>query len=68
MINDEEEQVEVDLEVVDNILIYNDEELSKKDKELEKYFQLELANLNHSTSLHMEPREKLPKVKMFDEI
>ena len=43
--NDEEEQVTVDVEVVENVLINNDEELSKKDKELEQYLQLELENL-----------------------
>ena len=58
--NDEEEQVAVDVEVVENVLIKNDKELSKQDKELEQYFQLELENLNHFTSLNMEPREKLP--------
>ena len=34
--------------------------IKKKDKQLEQYFQLELENLNYSTLLHMEPREKLP--------
>ena len=46
----------------------NDEELSEKDKELERYFQSELENLNHFTLYHMETREKLPKVTMSDEI
>ena len=53
-----EEQVTVDVEVVENILINNNGELSEKDKELEWYFQSELENLNHFTLLHMEPREK----------
>ena len=66
--NDEKEQVAVDVEVVENVLINNDEELSEKDKELEQYFQVELENLNHSTLHHMKPREKLPKVTMSDEI
>ena len=66
--NDEEEQVTVDVEVVENVLINNDEELSKKDKELEQYLQLELENLNHPSLFHMEPSEKLPKVKMPDEM
>ena len=66
--NDEEEQLLVNVEVAENVLINNDEELSKKDKELEQYFQLELENLHHSTLLHMEPREKLPKVTLSDEI
>ena len=55
--NDEEEQVAVDVEVAEKVLINNNEEVSKKDKELEQCFQLELGNLNHSTLLHMEPRE-----------
>ena len=58
----------MDVEVVDNVRINNDRELSEKDKELEQYSQSELENLDHSTLLHMEPREKLPKVIMSDEI
>ena len=68
MNNDEEEQVAVDVEVVENVQINNDGELSEKDKEFERHFQSELENLNHSTLLHMEPRKKLPKVTMSDEI
>ena len=44
--NDEEKQVVVDVEVVENVLINNDQDLSEKDKE--QYFQLNLENLNHS--------------------
>ena len=58
----------VDVEAVENVLINNDEELSKKDKELEQYLQLELENLNHLSLFHMEPSEKLPKVKMPNEM
>ena len=36
--NDEEEQVAVDVEVVENVLIHNDEEVSEKDKELNDIF------------------------------
>ena len=68
MNNDEEGQVEVDAEVVENVRINNNEELSKKNKELEQYFQLVLGNLNHSISLYMKPREKLPKVNLSDDI
>ena len=68
MNNDEEDQVEVDAEVVENVRINNNEELSKKNKELEQYFQLVLGNLNHSISLYMKPREKLPKVNLSDDI
>ena len=66
--NNEEKQVAVDVEVGENIIINNNEELSENDKERERYFQSELENLNHSTLLHMEPREKLLKVTMSDEI
>ena len=66
--NHEKEQVAVDVEVVENVLRNNDEELSQKDKELERYLQSEPENLNHSTLLQMEPREKVPKVTMPDEI
>ena len=68
VINDEEQQVAVDVEVVENVLIYNDEELSENDKELKQHFQSEMENLNHSTLLHIETREKLLKVTMSDEI
>ena len=66
--NDGKEQVAMDVEVAENVLINNDEEPSENDKGLEQYFQSELENLNHSTLLHMEQREKLPKVTMSDEI
>ena len=66
--DDEEEQVTVHVKVVENVLINNDKELSEKDKELERSFQSELENLSHSTLLRIEPREKLPKVTMSDEI
>ena len=66
--NDEEEQLAVDVEVVGNVVIHSDEELSEKDKKLEQYFQSELENVNHSTLLHMEPRAKLPIVTKSDEI
>ena len=46
--NDEEKQVVVDVEVVENVLINNDQDLSEKDKELEQYFKLNLENLNRS--------------------
>ena len=36
--NDEEEQVAVDVEVVENVLIHNDEEVSENDKELNDIF------------------------------
>ena len=47
--NDDEEQVTVDVEVVENVLINNDEELSKKDKELEQYLEISsiINNLNN---------------------
>ena len=68
MNNHEQEQVAVDLEVVENVPINNNEELSEKYQEFERYFQSDLENLNHSTLPHMEPREKFPKVTMSDEI
>ena len=58
----------MNVEVVENVRINNNEELSEKDKGFERYFQSELENLNHSTLLHMEPKEKLPKVTISDEI
>ena len=66
--NDEEEQITGDGEVVENVLIHNNEELSENYKELERYFQPELEKQNYSTLVHMDPREKLLKVTMSDEI
>ena len=42
-------------------------ELTEKEKELERYFNAELEQMDHSTMLHIEPREKLPKLKMDPE-
>ena len=53
-VDDEEPGVEVQIDVA----------LTEKDKELERFFNAELEQLNHSTALQMEPREKLPKVKL----
>ena len=65
--NDEEEQEGAGVDVaIGNIQI--GVELTEKDKELEQYFIAELEKLNHSTLLHMEPREKLPKVTIDPEI
>ena len=49
--NDEEKQAAVDVEEVEYVLINDDEELSENDKELERYVQSELENLNHFTLL-----------------
>ena len=51
--DDEELGVEVQIDVA----------LTEKDKEFERFFNAELEQLNHSTALHMEPREKLPNNK-----
>ena len=65
--NDEEEQEGAGVdEAIGNIQI--GVELTEKDKELEQYFIAGLEKLNHSTLLHMEPVEKLPKVTMNPEI
>ena len=45
-----------------------EEELSEADKELERFFQTELENLNRCTMLQLELREKLPKVLLSDVI
>ena len=31
---------------------------------MERYFNSELEKLNHSTALHIDSREKLPKIKL----
>ena len=70
--NDKEEQegASVD-EAIGNIqigVVEEKERYPEKDKELEQYFIAELEKLNHATLLHMEPREKLPKVTMDPKI
>ena len=73
----EERNGDEQIDVEQNMLEADDEELgvevqidvalTEKDKELERFFNAELEQLNHSTALHMEPREKLPKVKLDTE-
>ena len=63
--NGEGEQEVIDVEEVD---IQIDEDFSEEDKELKRYFQTELEKMNHCTTLHMESREKLPKVVLTAEI
>ena len=63
--NGEGEEEVIDVEEVD---IQIDEDFSEVDKELKRYFQTELEKMNHCTTLHMESREKLPKVVMTAEI
>ncbi len=63
--NGEGEEEVIDVEEVD---IQIDEDFSKEDKELKRYFQTELEKMNHCTTLHMESREKLPKVILTAEI
>ena len=63
MRNDEDEQEIADAEeLAGDIQI--DSQLTEKDKELERFFIAELEQLEHSSLLHMEPRQALPKVKM----
>ena len=62
-IDAEQNMVEVDDEEL-GVEVQIDMALTKKDKELERSFNAELEQFNHSTVLHMEPREKLPKVKL----
>ena len=67
MRNDEDEQEIADTEeLAGDIQI--DSQLTEKDKELERFFIAELEQLEHSSLLHMEPRQALPKVKMNSEI
>ena len=65
-----DEQIDVEQNMVEaddeelGIEVQIDVALTEKDKELERFFNAELEQLNHSTALQMEPREKLPKVKL----
>ena len=64
-----DEQIDVEQNMVEaddeelGLEVQIDVALTEKDKELERFFNAELKQLNHSTALHMELREKLPKVK-----
>ena len=64
-LEDNEIEPEMDeAEVVHNMQA--EEELSEADKELERFFQTELENMNRCTMIQLEPREKLPKVLLSD--
>ena len=67
MRNDEDEQEIADAEeLAADIQI--DSQLTEKGKELERLFIAELEQLEHSSLLHVEPRQALPKVKIDSEI
>ena len=67
MRNDEDELEIADAEeLAGGIQI--DSQLTEKDKELERFLIAELEQLEHSSLLHMEPRQALTKVKMDSEI
>ena len=42
--------------------------LNEIDKDLEQYFPAQLKGMNHSTMINLEPRDKLPKVTLTDEL
>ena len=61
----EEEGLDGEVDVEDEAGLFQiDEDLTEKDKEMERFFSAELQKLQHSTMTHMEPRDKLPKVKV----
>ena len=68
-----EEPIDSDIEVIEGVIIHDiqveedeqmEEILEKDERELETLFIAELENMTHSTMLEMEPRMKLPKVKL----
>ena len=42
--------------------------LNEIDKDLEQYFLAQLKGMNHSTMINLEPRDKLPKITLTDEL
>ena len=42
--------------------------LNEIDKDLEQYFSAQLKGMNHSAMINLEPRDKLPKVTLTDEL
>ena len=40
------------------------DKLIEDDKELERFFQIQIEAMDHCSLLHLEPREKLPKMKL----
>ena len=68
-----EERINSDIEVIEQVIIHDiqneedkqmEEILEQDERELETLFMAELENMTHSTMLEMEPRMKLPKVKL----
>ena len=42
--------------------------LNEIDKDLEQYFLAQLKGMNHCTMINLEPRDKLPKFTLTDEL
>ena len=68
-----EEPIDSDKEVIEQVIIHDiqveedeqmEEILEQDDRELETLFIAELENMTHSKMLEMEPRMRLPKVKL----
>ena len=68
-----EEPIDSDIEVIEQVIIHDiqveedeqmEEILEQDERELETLFIAELENMTHSVMLEMEPRTKLPKVKL----
>ena len=62
------QNTEVDNNEVTEENVYEGEVLDAKDQELEKTFITHLENLCHYLMLELVPREKLPKVRLTDEL
>ena len=63
-----EANTEVDNNEVTEENVYEGEVLDAKDQELEKPFITHLENLCHCSMLELVPREKLPKVRLTNEL
>ena len=66
-VNIEEEQAGNNIKEAERIELPR-EELIEEDQDLKVMFISQLENLNHSSLLQMEPREKLPKAKINNQL
>ena len=66
-VNNKEEQAGNSIEVAEQIELPK-KELAEEDQDLKAMFITQLENLNHSSLIQMEPREKLPKARINNQL
>ena len=66
-VNNEEEQAGNNIEVAEPIELPK-KELTEEDQDLKAMFITQLENFNHSSLLQLEPREKLSKARINNQL